>query len=65
MKTTTDKIWIRRPGRKGTAQHGKPCCGTLNYMAECRGIIKQAEPGRGRPRPEIVNQSVRNYPAVV
>jgi len=65
MKQIADTVRTRKPGRQEAPRPDKPCCGTLNYMAECRGVTKQTEPGRGRPRPELLNQCIRNFPVVV
>lgn len=39
----------------------KPVCGTLSYLAECRGLTKKAEASRWAAQPEN-NNVVRKYP---
>jgi hypothetical protein len=61
MKSTADIIKKQR--RKDPEGLPKPCCGTLNYMAECRGTKKKTETARWQGQPDEVNRIVRKYTA--
>ncbi|MGE5174263.1 MAG: hypothetical protein ACM3MD_10605 [Betaproteobacteria bacterium] len=41
----------------------KPVCGTLSYLAECRGMAQKAGPTRLSAPPGDVNKIIRKYPA--
>lgn len=42
----------------------KPPCGTLSYLAECRGAPQKAETFRGQgPAVDFLNRTVRKYAA--
>jgi hypothetical protein len=62
MKPTADK---RRKQRAAASTSLKPPCGTLSYLAECRGASQKAEGVRRPAQADIMNRNkiVRNYPA--
>ena len=41
----------------------RPVCGTLSYLAECRGVTKKTDVSRWTAPPDSVNKIVRKYPA--
>jgi len=42
----------------------KPPCGTLSYLAECRGAPQKTETFRRQgPTADFMNRTVRRYPA--
>jgi len=42
----------------------KPPCGTLSYLAECRGAPQKVETFRRQgPAMDFMNRTVRKYPA--
>ncbi|MCK9419321.1 MAG: hypothetical protein M0R70_08090 [Nitrospirae bacterium] len=56
MKHKADKsINKRHPANVKTA---KPVCGTLSYLAECRGVTQKAGSIRSAP-PESIDKIVR------
>lgn len=60
MKRTLGKKSGTQQGRDEHTQ--KPPCGTLTYMAECRGMARKSEPLRRFSPPENVGTS-RKYSA--
>jgi len=61
MKPAMEKT---RKQRTASAMTLKPPCGTLSYLAECRGAPQKTETLR-RPGPAVdfMNRIVRKYPA--
>jgi hypothetical protein len=50
--------------RKAEGTRGaKPPCGTLSYLAECRGIAQKSGLFRSSAPPDDVNRIVRKNPA--
>jgi hypothetical protein len=41
----------------------KSCCGTLIYLAECRGTAKKSDMPRWTAPPDSINKIVRKHPA--
>ncbi len=61
MKTENDK-----PKKQQTkSERSKPVCGTLSYLAECRGMIHKAGIARLTSPPGEMNRIVRRYPAAL
>ena len=61
MKRVTEKT---RKQRASAAMTLKPPCGTLSYLAECRGALLKAETFRRQEqRVDFMNRTVRRYPA--
>jgi len=57
MKSDTGK---NRNKQKGIGKKQTlPLCGTLSYMAECRGVIRKEVPSRWAAPPDEVNRIVR------
>lgn len=52
-----------RKQRQAANQKMKPLCGTLSYLAECRGMAQKAGPNRLSAPPGDMNKIVRKYPA--
>jgi hypothetical protein len=60
MKSDANKP--RKQGQSVRSKN-KPKCGTLSYLAECRGMTQKiAAPLRAAP-PEIIERNIRRYPA--
>jgi hypothetical protein len=52
-----------RKQRQGYSARNKSFCGTLSYLAECRGMTQKAAiPPKAAP-PEIIDRNIRRYPA--
>lgn len=49
--------------RRVDSTRAKPCCGTLNYIAECRGFPKKQGLVKRQAHPEA-GSCVTSYPAV-
>ncbi len=60
MKQETDKTKKQRQSTSGKTI--KPACGTLSYIAECRGGLQKTCPSRGAAPSDSVNRIVRNHP---
>ncbi len=60
---------MKREGTKLKKQHlsagskEKPVCGTLSYLAECRGNVQRPGSTRKPEPPGDMNKIVRKYPA--
>ena len=57
MKQGTDKARKQRQSAGGKTT--KPVCGTLSYLAECRGTMLKSGPTQGTAPPDGVNRIVR------
>lgn len=55
---------IKKQGRRDAVRILKSCCGTLSYIAECRGTMRTAGSIRWPAQPEGVNKIVRKHPVV-
>jgi hypothetical protein len=59
---------MKREGAKQKKRHHcagskkKPVCGTLSYLAECRGVVRQSGSTKRPDIPGGTNQIVRKYP---
>jgi len=60
MKSDVNK---RRKQGQSASSKNKTKCGTLSYLAECRGMTQKAAPPLRAAPPEIVERNVRRYPA--
>ena len=61
MKPASEKT---RKQRSSAPMTLKPPCGTLSYLAECRGAPQKAEAIRRQgPAVDFMNRTVRQYPA--
>ena len=60
MKSETNKS---KKQRQTTSSKIKPTCGTLSYLAECRGVTKKTDVSRWTAPPDSINKIVRKYPA--
>jgi hypothetical protein len=62
MKSATGKTKKQRTA--DAAKASKPTCGTLSYLAECRGTPQKAETFRRQgPPADFTKRIVRKYPA--
>jgi hypothetical protein len=62
MRPATEKTKKRRTSAATMTQ--KSPCGTLSYLAECRGVPQKAETfPRQWPAADFMNSAVRKYPA--
>ncbi len=59
MKTEIEKI---KKQRQTKSSKNKPLCGTLSYLAECRGL-SQKNTARLTAPPGDMGRIVRKYPA--
>ena len=57
MKQEADKVKKLRQSSSGKMT--KPVCGTLSYLAECRGILYKTGPTHGTAPPDSMNRMVR------
>lgn len=62
MNRTSGKL--KKQGRHALIRKTGSCCGTLNYMAECRGVMKEGKPARRQLHVDGVSSQVRRYPVV-
>jgi hypothetical protein len=53
-----------RKQRQTTGSKNKTVCGTISYIAECRGTIQKKDVARWAAPPDGMNTIVRKYPAV-
>ncbi len=59
---------MKREGTKQKKRHSsagskeKPVCGTLSYLAECRGMAQRTSSTRRPEYPGEMNKVVRKYP---
>jgi hypothetical protein len=60
MKSETGKT--RKQGQMSSPKN-KSACGTLSYIAECRGMKQKKEISRWTAPPDGMNTIVRKYPA--
>ncbi len=60
MKYETEKS---KKHRQPAGAKTKPVCGTLSYLAECRGMAQKAGPPRLSAPPGDVHKIFRSYPA--
>jgi hypothetical protein len=60
MKSETSKP---KKNRRTTGSKIEHPCGTLSYLAECRGVTKKNEVPRWSAPPDNINEIVRKYPA--
>jgi hypothetical protein len=61
MKPASEKT---RKQRASATMSLKPPCGTLSYLAECRGAPQKVETFRRQgPAMDFMNRTVRKYPA--
>jgi hypothetical protein len=60
MKSETNKS---KKQHQTTSSKNKPTCGTLSYLAECRGLTKKTDLSRWTSPPDSINKIVRKYPA--
>jgi len=49
--------------RSSAGSKEKPICGTLSYLAECRGMVQRTGSTRSPETPRDMNKIVRKYPA--
>jgi hypothetical protein len=61
MKPEMTKSRKQKPPAGGK---GKALCGTLSYLAECRGTAQKNLFARREAPPEIIDRIVRKHPAV-
>ncbi len=61
MKTESEKS--KKLLTKST--RSKPVCGTLSYLAECRGMTQKTGIARLTSPPGEMNRIVRRYPAAL
>jgi hypothetical protein len=57
MKQEPDKS--RKQRQATSTRTAKPSCGTLSYIAECRGTMLKTGPTQGTAPPDGVNRIVR------
>ena len=57
MKQGTDKARKQRQSAGGKT--AKPVCGTISYIAECRGMTLKSGPTQGTAPPDGMNRTVR------
>ncbi len=51
----------RKQGQSASLKN-KPMCGTLSYLAECRGMVQKASSAQKNAPPEISDRNIRRYP---
>ncbi|HTP03772.1 MAG TPA: hypothetical protein VMM54_01285 [Nitrospirota bacterium] len=61
MKSESSRTKKQRKA-EGT-RASKPPCGTLSYLAECRGNVQKADLSRGSATPDGLNRIVRRHSA--
>jgi|GEM_PF-3551160 len=49
--------------RSSAGSKEKPVCGTLSYLAECRGMVQRPGSTRSPETPGDMNKIIRKYPA--
>jgi hypothetical protein len=52
-----------RKHRQPVGSKVKPLCGTLTYLAECRGMAQKTSSAQKNAPPEIIDRNIRKYPA--
>lgn len=52
-----------RKQRQTASSKNKPVCGTISYIAECRGTALKKDVCRWTAPPDSMNTIVRKYPA--
>jgi hypothetical protein len=57
MKQEADKV--KKYRQPAAVKAAKPVCGTLSYLAECRGTLHKTGPTQGAAPPDGVNRMVR------
>ncbi len=61
MKTESDKS---KKQRQTKSLRNKPICGTLSYLAECRGTVQKDSTARiTAPPGDMMSRIIRRYPA--
>ncbi len=50
--------------RQTTSSKNKTVCGTISYIAECRGAVRKKDVSRWAAPPDGMSTIVRKYPAV-
>ncbi len=60
MKADGEK---RRRQQQSRTSRSKPVCGTLSYLAECRGTAQKTEMSRLLAPPGDMSRIIRRYPA--
>ena len=63
MKSEKSDASKSKKHRQAEASKMKPPCGTLTYLAECRGVTQKPDATRWTAPPENMNRIVRKYPA--
>ncbi|HEX9022054.1 MAG TPA: hypothetical protein VF903_12425 [Nitrospirota bacterium] len=53
----------KKQRQSSSTKTAKPPCGTLSYIAACRGMTQKSAQSRWPGQPGNINQAIRKYPA--